>query len=105
MSFNTFGKIFRFTTWGESHGPAIGCVVDGCPPNVNISEKGEMTVVVSENLNLQNRLQVIEESVKKKIIKLLKKMSIKDITLKISKENNISKKIIYDFCLKKKNEI
>ena len=34
MSFNTFGKIFRFTTWGESHGPAIGCVVDGCPPNV-----------------------------------------------------------------------
>ena len=38
MSFNTFGKIFRFTTWGESHGPAIGCVVDGCPPNINISE-------------------------------------------------------------------
>ena len=34
MSFNTFGKIFRFTTWGESHGPAIGCVVDGCPPNI-----------------------------------------------------------------------
>ena len=32
MSFNTFGKLFRFTTWGESHGPAIGCVVDGCPP-------------------------------------------------------------------------
>jgi 16S rRNA (cytidine1402-2'-O)-methyltransferase len=64
-----------------------------------------MTVVISENPNLQNRLQVIEESVKKKIIKLLKKMSIKDITLKISKENNISKKIIYDFCLKKKNEI
>ena len=73
--------------------------------NVNISEKGEMTIVISENPNLQNRLQVIEESVKKKIIKLLKKMSIKDITLKISKENNISKKIIYDFCLKKKNEI
>ena len=39
MSFNTFGKIFRFTTWGESHGPAIGCVVDGCPPNININEK------------------------------------------------------------------
>ena len=38
MSFNTFGKIFRFTTWGESHGPAIGCVVDGCPPKINISE-------------------------------------------------------------------
>ena len=39
MSFNTFGKIFRFTTWGESHGPAIGCVIDGCPPNIAISEK------------------------------------------------------------------
>ena len=39
MSFNTFGKIFRFTTWGESHGPAIGCVVDGCPPNIRITEK------------------------------------------------------------------
>ena len=39
MSFNTFGKIFRFTTWGESHGPAIGCVIDGCPPNIALSEK------------------------------------------------------------------
>ncbi len=39
MSFNTFGKIFRFTTWGESHGPAIGCIVDGCPPNIPLSEK------------------------------------------------------------------
>ena len=39
MSFNTFGKIFRFTTWGESHGPAIGCVVDGCPPNISLSEQ------------------------------------------------------------------
>jgi len=39
MSFNTFGKIFRFTTWGESHGPAIGCVVDGCPPDIPLSER------------------------------------------------------------------
>ena len=38
MSGNTFGKLFRFTTWGESHGPAIGCVVDGCPPNISIKE-------------------------------------------------------------------
>ncbi len=37
MSFNTFGKLFRFTTWGESHGPAIGCVIDGCPPNINLN--------------------------------------------------------------------
>ena len=39
MSFNTFGKLFRFTTWGESHGPAIGCIVDGCPPNINLKEQ------------------------------------------------------------------
>jgi chorismate synthase len=37
MSFNTFGHMFRFTTWGESHGPAIGVVVDGCPPGIEIS--------------------------------------------------------------------
>ena len=39
MSFNTFGKLFRFNTWGESHGPAIGCIVDGCPPNIQIKEE------------------------------------------------------------------
>lgn len=38
MSFNTFGRVFRFTTWGESHGPAIGAIVDGCPPGLPISE-------------------------------------------------------------------
>jgi chorismate synthase len=38
MSFNTFGRVFRFTTWGESHGPALGCVVDGCPPGLTLSE-------------------------------------------------------------------
>ncbi|ESZ88029.1 MAG: chorismate synthase [Blastomonas sp. CACIA14H2] len=38
MSFNTFGRVFRFTTWGESHGPALGAVVDGCPPGLGLSE-------------------------------------------------------------------
>jgi chorismate synthase len=38
MSFNTFGRVFRFTTWGESHGPALGCVVDGCPPGLSLTE-------------------------------------------------------------------
>ncbi len=38
MSFNTFGRVFRFTTWGESHGPAIGCVVDGVPPRLPLAE-------------------------------------------------------------------
>src|SRR5437870_13537225 len=34
MSHNSFGHLFRVTTWGESHGPALGCVVDGCPPGI-----------------------------------------------------------------------
>ena len=38
MSYNTFGHLFRVTTWGESHGPAIGCVVDGCPPGIALDE-------------------------------------------------------------------
>ncbi|MBX3565624.1 MAG: chorismate synthase [Sphingomonas sp.] len=38
MSYNTFGRVFRFTTWGESHGPALGAVVDGCPPGLALSE-------------------------------------------------------------------
>ena len=38
MSHNTFGHLFRVTTWGESHGPAIGCVVDGAPPRLSLSE-------------------------------------------------------------------
>ena len=38
MSFNTFGRLLRFTTWGESHGPSIGAIVDGCPPGLALSE-------------------------------------------------------------------
>jgi len=38
MSHNTFGHLFRVTTWGESHGPALGCVVDGCPPGIPLTE-------------------------------------------------------------------
>ena len=37
MSFNSFGHLLRFTTWGESHGPSIGAVVDGCPPGISLS--------------------------------------------------------------------
>ncbi|TPW31480.1 chorismate synthase [Martelella alba] len=37
MSHNTFGHLFRVTTWGESHGPALGCVVDGCPPGLKFT--------------------------------------------------------------------
>ncbi|MFW5881510.1 MAG: chorismate synthase [Roseicyclus sp.] len=39
MSFNTFGHLFRVTTWGESHGPALGATVDGCPPGVPVTEE------------------------------------------------------------------
>lgn len=38
MSVNTFGRVLRFTTWGESHGPALGAVVDGCPPGLALTE-------------------------------------------------------------------
>nr|WP_269141312.1 chorismate synthase [Sphingomonas sp. IC-56] len=38
VSFNSFGRVFRFTTWGESHGPALGAVIDGCPPGLHLRE-------------------------------------------------------------------
>src|SRR5215475_12569546 len=38
MSYNSYGHLFRVTTFGESHGPAIGCVVDGCPPGIPLTE-------------------------------------------------------------------
>ena len=38
MSYNIFGRVFRFSTWGESHGPALGAIVDGCPPGLALSE-------------------------------------------------------------------
>jgi chorismate synthase len=38
MSYNTFGHMFRMTTFGESHGPAMGCVIDGCPPGIALTE-------------------------------------------------------------------
>ena len=39
MSGNTIGKIFSVTTFGESHGEALGCIVDGCPPGLSISKE------------------------------------------------------------------
>ena len=39
MASNSIGKLFRFTTWGESHGKAIGCILDGVPSNISLSEK------------------------------------------------------------------
>jgi chorismate synthase len=38
MSGNTIGVLFKVTTWGESHGPATGAIIDGCPPGIDLSE-------------------------------------------------------------------
>ena len=43
MAGNTFGKIFKVTTFGESHGKALGCIIDGCPPNLKINESDIQT--------------------------------------------------------------
>ena len=70
--------------------------------NLKLSKKGEITVVISENLNLN--FNQLEESDKKKIKKLIKKMSVKDIINEINYGKKISKKLIYEYCLGLKNE-
>ncbi len=72
--------------------------------NINFSRKGEITVVISEIKNDNLSFNQLEESDKKKIHKFIKNMSIKDIVKKISQNKDISKKVIYDYCLKLKNE-
>jgi chorismate synthase len=54
MSHNTFGHLFRVTTWGESHGPAIGCIVDGCPPGIPI-EASEIQAFLDKRRPGQSR--------------------------------------------------
>jgi len=71
---------------------------------ISISTKGEVTVVISEDNNIEKKLNKLEESDKKKIRKLLKKMTIKNIINEINKDKKISKKIIYEHYLKLKNE-
>tara|TARA_Y100001970_G_C14220643_1_gene852453 strand:- start:920 stop:1771 length:852 start_codon:yes stop_codon:yes gene_type:complete len=72
--------------------------------NVNFSRKGEITVVISELKKEKLSFNDLKESDKKKINKLIKKMSIKDIVKKISEDREISKKLIYNYCLELKNE-
>ena len=71
---------------------------------ISISTKGEVTVVISEDNNLKKNFIKLEESDKKKISRLIKKMTIKNIVNEINKDKKFSKKIIYDYCLKLKNE-
>ena len=66
--------------------------------------KGELTIVISEKVKEKNSSIILKESDKKNIQKLIKKISIKDITDLISQNTNVSKKEIYNYCLKLKNE-
>ena len=66
--------------------------------------KGELTIVISEKINEINKSKNLDESDKKNIKKMIKILSVKDITEIIMKNNNISKKEIYNFCIKLKNE-
>ena len=66
--------------------------------------KGELTIVISERLNIKNSSIILQESDKKNIQKLIKKLSIKDITDLICQNTNVPKKEIYNYCLKLKNE-
>ena len=67
--------------------------------------KGELTVVISEKKNVKNSSQELSESDKILINKMIKKLSVKEITDLISQNKIISKKKIYNYCLKLKNEI
>jgi len=64
MSGNTTGTLFTVTTWGESHGKAIGVVVDGCPPNIPLNEPD-----IQEELNRRRRDSMRQVHQEKKKIK------------------------------------
>ena len=66
--------------------------------------KGELTIVISEITNYKKNEQILSESDKRLISKMINKLSIKEISNLINKNNKISKKTIYDYCLKIKNE-
>ena len=68
-----------------------------------ISKKGEVKVIISENKNIQKKLIELKESDKKKIKKLLKTKTVKNVVEIICKERNIKKKVVYTFCLEIKN--
>ena len=66
--------------------------------------KGELTIVISEKLKEKNSSIILKESDKKNIKRMIKKLSIKDISDIISQNTDVSKKEIYNYCLKLKNE-
>ena len=77
--------------------------VDNLKP-FKVDPKGELTIVISEKGKEKNASIILSESDKKNIQKMIKKLSIKDITDLISQNSNVSKKEIYNYCLKLKNE-
>ena len=77
--------------------------IDKLEPFV-VDPKGELTIVISENFNKKNSSSILKESDKKIIKKMIKKLSIKDITDLIGQNNDVPKKEIYNYCLKLKNE-
>jgi 16S rRNA (cytidine1402-2'-O)-methyltransferase len=64
--------------------------------------KGELTVVVSNIFESKKKLKVLSQSIKKEIINMLKRYSSKDVASFMSRKEDISKKIVYDYCLKQK---
>ena len=66
--------------------------------------KGELTVVISEKTNHKKNLQILSESDKRLINKMINKLSIKEISELVNRNSKISKKTIYNYCLKIKNE-
>ena len=71
---------------------------------LDINIKGEITLVISEKKKDNKFSHLLSESDKRNISKLINKLSIREIIKLINKENKISKKLIYDYCLKLKNE-
>ena len=70
----------------------------------NFETRGELTVVISENETNKNNYQILSESDKKLIKDMINKLSIKEISYVLNKEKKVPKKLIYDFCVKLKNE-
>ena len=77
--------------------------IDNLEP-FKVDPKGELTIVISEKLNEKNSSLILKESDKKNIQKMIKKLSIRDIIDLVSQNTNLPKKVIYNYCLKLKNE-
>ena len=86
MSSNAFGKLFTVTTFGESHGPAIGCVIDGCPPGLRarisyVSPDPEFTPPVIYSLETRQKLVYLVEARPEGDASLLQPGQIVDVDL------------------------